>query len=226
MATADAIAITPAWLTAQRWFRAKSRAIRGTAMVDELPLSATARLVVVEAAYADGGPADRYLVPLGGRALNRPTAAARGARSSAPWRTVRRSTAGTVACAAARRRRWRSCCPRRTRRSTRSSSAGSASSRATRASSSGSGSSSSCSGCSSRAATPTSRSAPSSPRAASTGRPPWPARRRTFPPAARRATSPSSRPSCRHGATAGARCSGCWRMTRPRESRRPARSAS
>jgi pimeloyl-ACP methyl ester carboxylesterase len=68
MATADAIAITPAWLTAQRWFRAKSRAIRGTAVVDELPLSATARLVVAEAAYADGGPADRYLVPLVGSA--------------------------------------------------------------------------------------------------------------------------------------------------------------
>ena len=49
----------------------------------------------------------------------------------------------------------------------------------------------------------------------------WPARRRTSRPAARRATSPSSRRSRRHGATAGARCSSCWRMTRPRGSRRP-----
>ncbi|HET7685947.1 MAG TPA: hypothetical protein VFM19_06075 [Candidatus Limnocylindria bacterium] len=56
MATAD-------WVAAQRWFRSKSRAVAGVTAVDHLPLTDAAGLAVVEVAYTDGGPRDRYLLP-------------------------------------------------------------------------------------------------------------------------------------------------------------------
>ncbi len=64
MATADALAPSPDWMARQRWFRAKARPIAAVSTVDELPLTDAARLVIVEVSYADGGPDDRYLVPL------------------------------------------------------------------------------------------------------------------------------------------------------------------
>jgi trehalose synthase-fused probable maltokinase len=57
MAAADA-----AWLLAQRWFRAKQRPIASVAEHDRAP-AGPAALIVLEVAYADGGPPDRYLVP-------------------------------------------------------------------------------------------------------------------------------------------------------------------
>ena len=52
----------PAWLLAQRWFRSKQRLIASVTEHDRAPLG-DAALVVLEVAYADGGPPDRYLVP-------------------------------------------------------------------------------------------------------------------------------------------------------------------
>ncbi len=80
MATADAIAASPAWLAAQRWFRAKSRPIAAVTPIDELPLTATARLVVVKVSYVDGGTADRYVIPLAGDA--------EPADGSGSWRAI------------------------------------------------------------------------------------------------------------------------------------------
>jgi maltose alpha-D-glucosyltransferase/alpha-amylase len=51
-----------AWLAAQRWFRAKQRPIASVAEHDRVP-AGPAALIVLEVAYADGGPRDRYLVP-------------------------------------------------------------------------------------------------------------------------------------------------------------------
>src|SRR5687767_8176475 len=66
MAPAEAagavIGLTPEWLRAQRWFRAKQRPIAAVAQIDRAPLG-PAELRVLEVSYADGGPADRYLVP-------------------------------------------------------------------------------------------------------------------------------------------------------------------
>jgi trehalose synthase-fused probable maltokinase len=60
-------AVTPEWLAAQRWFRAKHRSISGIREVERAP-TGPGTLVVIEVAYADGGSPDCYLVPLvGGR---------------------------------------------------------------------------------------------------------------------------------------------------------------
>jgi len=56
------IPLTAPWLATQRWFRAKQRPIATIAQVDSASLDA-AQLRVLEVAYADGGAADRYLVP-------------------------------------------------------------------------------------------------------------------------------------------------------------------
>lgn len=50
------------WLRGQRWFRAKQRPLAAVTQVD-LARLAPIELRVLEATYADGGPADRYLVP-------------------------------------------------------------------------------------------------------------------------------------------------------------------
>ena len=55
----DALA---AWLLAQRWFRSKQRPIASVTEHDRAPLG-DAALVILEVAYADGGPPDHYLVP-------------------------------------------------------------------------------------------------------------------------------------------------------------------
>ena len=51
-----------AWLVAQRWFRAKQRPIESVTEVECAPLG-DAALVVLEVAYADDGPPERYLIP-------------------------------------------------------------------------------------------------------------------------------------------------------------------
>src|SRR5687768_16304137 len=51
-----------AWLAAQRWFRAKQRPIASVAEHDRPP-AGPAALIVLEVAYADGGPSNHYLVP-------------------------------------------------------------------------------------------------------------------------------------------------------------------
>jgi trehalose synthase-fused probable maltokinase len=51
---------TPAWVTAQRWFRAKQREVASVEPFDEASLPGGARLVVLRVEYADGGD-DRYL---------------------------------------------------------------------------------------------------------------------------------------------------------------------
>lgn len=57
----------PSWLAAQRWFRAKHRAIAGVTETDRVPLGPGA-LTVLDVSYADDGDPDRYLVPMvGGR---------------------------------------------------------------------------------------------------------------------------------------------------------------
>jgi len=53
------------WLAAQRWFRAKHRPIGSVREIDRGPIGPGA-LVVLEVTYVDGGPPDRYLVPLVG----------------------------------------------------------------------------------------------------------------------------------------------------------------
>jgi trehalose synthase-fused probable maltokinase len=66
MATADAVPLDPGWLAAQRWFRAKARAIGSVSTADVIRLTDAVELRVVEVTYADGGGSDRYLVPLAG----------------------------------------------------------------------------------------------------------------------------------------------------------------
>lgn len=64
MATASRLAasFTPRWLAAQRWFRAKQRAISAVTVTDRASLGAAhAELVVLEVAYTDGAM-DHYLV--------------------------------------------------------------------------------------------------------------------------------------------------------------------
>ena len=56
------LAFDPAWLAAQRWFRAKQRPIAAVTQVDRASLD-RAELRVLEIAYADGGAPDRYLMP-------------------------------------------------------------------------------------------------------------------------------------------------------------------
>ena len=56
------LAFDPGWLAGQRWFRAKQRPIATVTQVDEAAVE-PAELRVLEVAYADGGAADRYLVP-------------------------------------------------------------------------------------------------------------------------------------------------------------------
>jgi maltose alpha-D-glucosyltransferase/alpha-amylase len=68
MATADAVTLSPGWITAQRWFRAKARPVASVTAVDAIHLTDAVELRVVEVAYADGGASDRYLVPLAGGA--------------------------------------------------------------------------------------------------------------------------------------------------------------
>ena len=58
----------PDWIVGQRWFRAKARPVAAVQQVDEAPLTDAVRLTVIAVAYADGGPRDRYLVPLAGAA--------------------------------------------------------------------------------------------------------------------------------------------------------------
>ena len=55
--------LTPDWIAAQRWFRAKHRPISRLAEVKRAPLGGGADLRILEVQYADGGAADRYLVP-------------------------------------------------------------------------------------------------------------------------------------------------------------------
>jgi trehalose synthase-fused probable maltokinase len=68
MPTADAAVPTPAWIAAQRWFRAKARPVAAVTEVDAIPLTDAVRLAVLEVAYGDDGPDDRYLAPLAGDA--------------------------------------------------------------------------------------------------------------------------------------------------------------
>lgn len=56
--------LEPAWLQSQRWFRSKQRQIVGVAQADHVALNARSALVVIEVAYGDAGPNERYLVPL------------------------------------------------------------------------------------------------------------------------------------------------------------------
>jgi len=71
---------SPGWLATQRWFRAKQRPIATVDEVDRAALTADAALTVLEIAYADGGPPDRYLLP---RVADREPAAGDGA-----WRSI------------------------------------------------------------------------------------------------------------------------------------------
>ena len=57
------MAADAAWLAAQRWFRAKHRPIASVSELDRAPLG-SADLTVIDVRYADGGPSDRYLVPI------------------------------------------------------------------------------------------------------------------------------------------------------------------
>jgi maltokinase len=50
-------------LASRRWFRSKQRTISGIRIVEQAPV-APGVLVVLEVAFADGGPEERYLVPL------------------------------------------------------------------------------------------------------------------------------------------------------------------
>jgi trehalose synthase-fused probable maltokinase len=64
MATADPVASAPfgpAWLATRRWFRAKHRPLADVSVADRARLADGIWLVVLAAAYADGG-VDRYLV--------------------------------------------------------------------------------------------------------------------------------------------------------------------
>ncbi len=54
--------LTAEWLAAQRWFRAKQRPISAVTEYDRAPL-ADGELRVLSVEYADGGAADRYLLP-------------------------------------------------------------------------------------------------------------------------------------------------------------------
>ena len=54
--------ISPSWLAAQRWYRAKQRPIASVIQVDSAAIERV-ELRVVEVAYRDGGGPDRYLVP-------------------------------------------------------------------------------------------------------------------------------------------------------------------
>jgi trehalose synthase-fused probable maltokinase len=59
-----ASAFTPEWLAAQRWYRAKTRALSGVELIDAAEIhSSPGWLLVVEAAEVAGGLA-RYLVPV------------------------------------------------------------------------------------------------------------------------------------------------------------------
>ena len=51
------------WLRQQRWFRSKQRRVSRVEAVDVAALGPSA-LTVLDVAYADGGPSDRYLAPL------------------------------------------------------------------------------------------------------------------------------------------------------------------
>ena len=50
------------WLASQRWFRAKQRPIATVTQLDSAPLG-LGELGILEVVYADGGTADRYVVP-------------------------------------------------------------------------------------------------------------------------------------------------------------------
>ena len=63
MASSSAQALSPTWLAAQRWFRAKHRPIATVSEFDRAPLGSAA-LIVIDVGYTDGGASDRYLVPL------------------------------------------------------------------------------------------------------------------------------------------------------------------
>jgi maltokinase len=52
-----------AWLPEQRWFRSKQRPVDTVTEVDRVEIGPCA-LTIAEVAYRDGGPGDRYLVPL------------------------------------------------------------------------------------------------------------------------------------------------------------------
>ncbi len=60
-----AASLDPAWLIAQRWFRAKQRSVVGIEPYDLVPLDASEErwLAVVTVSYADGGE-QRYLLPM------------------------------------------------------------------------------------------------------------------------------------------------------------------
>ena len=57
------LALDPSWLAAQRWFRAKQRPIATVTEVDRASID-RAELRVLQVAYADGGAADHYLLPV------------------------------------------------------------------------------------------------------------------------------------------------------------------
>ncbi len=62
MATGDAIAPTPDWIAAQRWFRSKSRPIAEVALTDTARLTDTAELALASVTYRDGGAPEAYLL--------------------------------------------------------------------------------------------------------------------------------------------------------------------
>jgi maltokinase len=55
--------MTPAELAGRRWFRSKQRPIANVEPVDRTPIG-PGELVVLEVTFGDGGPAERYLVPM------------------------------------------------------------------------------------------------------------------------------------------------------------------
>jgi trehalose synthase-fused probable maltokinase len=92
--------LDPAWIAAQRWFRAKQRPLEAVVEVERAALGGVGDLRILEVRYADGGPPDRYLVP---------TAAGRDPRDGdGAWRELvaaiatgaeLRGRAGTFTCA-------------------------------------------------------------------------------------------------------------------------------
>lgn len=62
--TDDLVPLLEAWLPRQRWFAGKGRPGPTFGVVSDVTMSEPLRHLVVEVGFADGGPPDRYQVPL------------------------------------------------------------------------------------------------------------------------------------------------------------------
>jgi maltokinase len=62
--TDDLVPLLEAWLPRQRWFAGKRRPGPRVHVLSDVALSEPLRHLVVEVGFADGGPSDRYQVPL------------------------------------------------------------------------------------------------------------------------------------------------------------------